>query len=114
MLNLLDDLDSKVNGIRSHLDREGNETSGWTSYHRFYERYFYRTPTGETSREEPRPGPDAAPPKTSPAPERKPAETAGHARREASRPLSHSLGDQLRGKSLELFTPQEEGSNDVD
>ena len=42
ILNYLDDLDSKINGIRSHIGREIDGNSRWTSYHRLYDRYFYK------------------------------------------------------------------------
>ncbi len=41
MLNYLDELDSKVNGIRSFMASEDPD-SAWTSYHRVLERYFYK------------------------------------------------------------------------
>jgi 3'-5' exoribonuclease len=41
MLHYLDELDSKINGIREFM--ESNETDGeWTSYHKLLERYFYK------------------------------------------------------------------------
>jgi len=42
VLNYLDDLDSKINGIRAHIARESVSTSRWTSHHRLYDRYFYK------------------------------------------------------------------------
>lgn len=42
VLNYLDDLDSKINGIRSHFRREPENRSNWSSYHRLYDRYFYK------------------------------------------------------------------------
>jgi 3'-5' exoribonuclease len=41
VLNYLDDLDSKINGIRTHIRKEGEIQGHWTSYHRLYDRYFY-------------------------------------------------------------------------
>ena len=35
ILNYLDDLDSKINGIRTHIGREPENHSRWTTYHRF-------------------------------------------------------------------------------
>lgn len=41
LLNYIDEIDSKVNGIRNFIASEApNET--WTSYHRLLERHFYR------------------------------------------------------------------------
>lgn len=42
ILNYLDDLDSKINGIRTHIRKEPDNASRWTSYHRLYDRYFYK------------------------------------------------------------------------
>jgi 3'-5' exoribonuclease len=41
LLNYIDEMDSKVNGIRDYMSAEDpNET--WTSYHRLLERHFYK------------------------------------------------------------------------
>lgn len=42
VLNYLDDLDSKINGIRTHIQKEPAGEQRWTSYHRLYDRYFFR------------------------------------------------------------------------
>ncbi|HEU0264374.1 MAG TPA: HD domain-containing protein, partial [Geobacterales bacterium] len=42
VLNFLDDLDAKINGIRSHIRREPENQGRWTAYHRLYDRYFYK------------------------------------------------------------------------
>lgn len=42
ILNYLDDLDSKINGIRTHMKKEPENQSRWTSYHRLYDRYFFK------------------------------------------------------------------------
>ena len=41
ILNQLDDLDSKVIGIRDFMKKENNDNS-WTSYHRIHQRFFYK------------------------------------------------------------------------
>ena len=41
LLNYIDEIDSKVNGIREFM-KSGNENETWTSYHRLLGRYFYR------------------------------------------------------------------------
>jgi len=41
LLNYIDEIDSKVNGIREFIAREDSEEA-WTSYHRLWERHFYR------------------------------------------------------------------------
>ena len=42
ILNYLDDLDSKINGIRTHVEKEPENHSRWSSYHRLYDRYFFK------------------------------------------------------------------------
>ena len=42
VLNYLDDLDSKINGIRSHIAKETASNSRWTAHHRLYDRYFFK------------------------------------------------------------------------
>jgi 3'-5' exoribonuclease len=41
MLYYLDELDAKVNGVRSFMEAEDPEAT-WTSYHRVFERFFYK------------------------------------------------------------------------
>ena len=41
ILNYLDDLDSKINGIRTHIGKEPEGQGRWTSYHRLYDRYYF-------------------------------------------------------------------------
>ncbi|MCK5914096.1 MAG: HD domain-containing protein, partial [Desulfuromusa sp.] len=42
ILNFVDDLDSKINGVQTHIDKEPDREGNWTSYHRLYDRYFYK------------------------------------------------------------------------
>ena len=42
VLNYLDDLDSKINGIQTHMGKELDSSSRWTAYHRLYDRYYFR------------------------------------------------------------------------
>jgi len=42
ILNYLDDMDSKINGIRAHIAKESASTSRWTAHHRLYDRYFFK------------------------------------------------------------------------
>ncbi len=42
VLNYLDDLDSKINGIRTHIRKDAVNQSRWTGYHRLYDRYFFK------------------------------------------------------------------------
>ncbi|WP_277058856.1 3'-5' exoribonuclease YhaM family protein [Trichlorobacter lovleyi] len=41
ILHYLDDMDSKINGIRSHIARETAQGNRWTSHHRLYNLYFF-------------------------------------------------------------------------
>ena len=43
ILNYLDDMDSKINGIRAHIAKETASTSRWTAHHRLYDRYFFKS-----------------------------------------------------------------------
>jgi 3'-5' exoribonuclease len=42
VLNYLDDMDSKINGIRTHMRKEQANPSRWSTYHRLYDRYFFK------------------------------------------------------------------------
>lgn len=42
ILNYLDDMDSKINGIRAHIAKESASCSRWTAHHRLYDRYFFK------------------------------------------------------------------------
>lgn len=49
ILHLADELDSKVDGMRSYIYSEKSDDENWTKYHRFYERYIYRKPLIENN-----------------------------------------------------------------
>jgi len=49
ILHYLDDMDSKINGIRSHIAKETAQGNRWTSHHRLYNLYFF---TGNGMEEE--------------------------------------------------------------
>lgn len=107
ILNFIDDLDSKINGVRTHLDKEPDSESSWTQYHRFYDRYFFKgfgesSPVVETVEV-----PSA----------QKSAETSGRRHREQPArqpaPFNSSLEEKLRGITPNLFgSSQEEGNNE--
>jgi len=46
ILHYLDDMDSKINGIRSHIAKDTPQGSRWTGHHRLYNLYFF---TGDGS-----------------------------------------------------------------
>ncbi|MDD2736598.1 MAG: HD domain-containing protein [Desulfuromonadaceae bacterium] len=43
ILNYLDDMDSKINGIQAHIAKETASTSRWSAHHRLYDRYFFKS-----------------------------------------------------------------------
>jgi 3'-5' exoribonuclease len=113
ILNFLDDLDSKINGVRTHMEKEPESASAWTSYHRLYDRYFFKTSPAET--EIPaaalamRPA-DPLEPGIAPLPVTASVKGERPARKEIDQKrLGFTLADQLRGKSLDLFSAEGEG-----
>lgn len=104
ILNFLDDLDSKINGVQAHIERESVNDNPWTSYHRLYDRYFFKDTSGG----------EAKPPavKTTLAAVATPKPAIAPARPEPSRDkvtqqFGFTLGDQLKGKSLDLFSAED-------
>ena len=100
ILNFLDDLDSKINGVRTHIEKEPDSESPWTAYHRLYDRYFLKNSVpGPKEKESVQPAPPAPPVRPV---ANKPVE------KEKKRSFGFTLGDQLKGKSLDLFAVDEE------
>ncbi|MFK5926165.1 MAG: HD domain-containing protein [Desulfuromusa sp.] len=98
ILNFIDDLDSKINGVQTHIDKEPDREGNWTSYHRLYDRYFYKgAGTAEAIKNSP--NPTTAP--SDPEPVKEPQREK---RQRYDKPLGATLGDQLREKNLDLFT----------
>jgi 3'-5' exoribonuclease len=96
VLNFLDDLDSKINGVSAHIEREAESASDWTSHHRLYDRYFYKgeKPAPVTA---PSPVVPVVPVTPAPAPvEKKPPQKS----------FGHNLGEQLRSVNLDLFNKE--------
>lgn len=113
VLNFLDDLDSKINGVLTHIEKEPDSSSAWTQYHRLYDRYFFKGFTqgetaGETAEEsqELPPSDQAGPTETvKPSTERKNTRgQTGHPQGQ----FSNTLGDQLKGKNLNLSVSSKE------
>jgi 3'-5' exoribonuclease len=92
ILNYLDDLDSKINGIRTHIKKEGEALGRWTSYHRLYDRYYF-VENGLDLPEE-----------TAAAVEPPPAPPVPPAREAKPRPaFQNNPFSQLKDENLDLF-----------
>ena len=98
ILNFIDDLDSKINGVQTHIDKEPDREENWTQYHRLYDRYFYK---GLKSSPQTKNQPATDKTAVSPELQNKPQ---GEKRQRFDRPLGSTLGDQLREKNLDLFS----------
>jgi 3'-5' exoribonuclease len=102
VLSFIDDLDSKINGIQTHIDKEPNREGNWTAYHRLYDRYFYK---GGTQAPVEKPTEQSAPVKAA-----APAQKLDKQRYD--KPLGATLGEQLKEKNLDLFaTFTDKGNN---
>lgn len=105
ILNFIDDLDSKINGVLSHIAREPDMDQPWTGYHRLYDRYFYKGYKGAQG-QKPKETP-VAPSQTTVARndsrDREEPRRVNRDPRNSNRPLGATLGDQLREKNLDLF-----------
>lgn len=110
ILNFLDDLDSKINGVRSHIDKEVENGEAWTSYHRLYDRYFLKdSGAEETDESQSSPLPPCEPVAVKARPVEAPVKKQAREPRPERRSRSgFTLGDQLGGKSLDLFSIDEE------
>ena len=104
ILNFIDDLDAKINGVRSHIEKEPENSGAWTSYHRLYDRYFFKDSSPAESGEQPVATPDApAAPERPAAPQEHPEPRSREEKRPQRKGFGFTLGDQLQGKNLDLF-----------
>jgi len=103
VLNFLDDLDSKMNGVQSHIDKNSRHDSDWTTYHRLYDRYFY---AGADSRD--LPDTPEAPDTVTDAGRNVKAE----AKEQRNSQLGVTLGERMKGESLDLFSAAAKGEAD--
>jgi 3'-5' exoribonuclease len=106
ILNFIDDLDSKINGVRTHLDKEPDSESAWTQYHRLYDRYFFKG-FGEPAAASREAAALPAVPAPAKAPLSRPAPAA-----ERRAPFNNALEGKLRGLTPNLFAPSAEERND--
>ncbi len=101
ILNFIDDLDSKINGVQTHIDKEPDKEGHWTNYHRLYDRYFYKGSTSQPVQETVSADSPPLPTPTQPPVGKKPL--SGE-RKQYNKPLGATLGDQLKEKNLDLFS----------
>lgn len=101
ILNYLDDLDSKINGIRTHINREPESQSRWTAYHRLYDRYFFKdVPPCEEEEEILSPVPAAEIP-VAETPVKPDSAAAGKGRERAG--FQNNPFTKLKDENLDLF-----------
>ena len=100
VLSYVDDLDSKINGIRTHFEKESHNDSSWTGYHRLYDQYFFRSDSEEES------GDPVSIDSVTTTPKKKvPQPINGQS-------LGATLGDRLKAARIELPTADANGAND--
>lgn len=97
ILNFIDDLDSKINGVQTHIDKEPDREGSWSSYHRLYDRYFY---TGVERAVVPETASQSTTIPVSESNQRLPEEKL----KRYEKPLGATLGDQLKQKNYDLFS----------
>lgn len=105
ILNFIDDLDSKINGVRTHIEREPDNESAWTQYHKHYDRYFFKGVghTGFSGKPEPGRGQETV--KSS-------GPASGKPRGKQGSRFSNTLGEQLKSKDLNLLVKDIQGNSD--
>ena len=124
VLNFLDDMDSKINGVQAHIAKEQHSETGWTGYHRLYDRYFFIGESAENAAFEPcdMSGAPTVPPVTTQpvdvpvvvAPQRtttaikQPPAPKSRQKIQQNTPLTNNLEQQLSGLNLDLFGTKEE------
>ena len=101
ILNFIDDLDSKINGVLSHIDKEPDREGLWTSYHRLYDRYFYKGAVPQHNQAVSRSEVDATTlPEKTVNREKQPRRE----KQDYNKPLGATLAEQLKDKNLDLFS----------
>lgn len=105
ILNFLDDLDSKINGVRTHINREPDSESSWTQYHRLYDRYFFKGAS-----EKPVSKPEVHRTAAEILPPVAPIERSRSGQHRAR--FTNTLGEQLQGKKIDLFGGERQDDKD--
>ena len=108
VLNFIDDLDAKINGVRTHIEKEQDSGNSWTSYHRLYDRYFFMDSVPRKTAVENMPREEEVHRAKPEKPISRPIENKGNDKKRGS--FGFSLGDQLKGKNLDLFTATGQGT----
>lgn len=103
ILNYLDDLDSKINGIRTHVGKEPENHSRWTTYHRLYDRYFYKGNCMPDEEKEEREEPRAAEPPEAAAPSLSPSSPEVNRQEQQKKGFRNNPFEELKSKNLDLF-----------
>jgi 3'-5' exoribonuclease len=103
ILNYLDDLDSKINGIRTHVGKEPDNHSRWTSYHRLYDRYFYKGNGQPDEDPEEREEPDMVAPPESAAPPKADIPAGAKREEQPKKGFRNNPFEELKSKNLDLF-----------
>jgi len=110
ILNFIDDLDSKINGVQTHIAREPDSDSAWTQYHRLYDRYFFKGVSAKPAAQSGQAEPGQV---ESGGNQAKPLDSNDKARYSQPRPrFGNSLGDQLKAIKLDLEGDERQDKND--
>lgn len=105
ILNFIDDLDSKINGVLSHIEKEPNKEGNWTNYHRLYDRYFYKG-QGRQAETLVQAAESVVP--SRPNVKQKHPEEVRKQRKDFNKPLGATLAEQLKDKNMDLFSAMNE------
>jgi len=115
VLNFLDDMDSKINGVQAHIEKNQQSETGWTGYHRLYDRYFFIGDQNNAADTDAVEQPQLAEPVVVPqgktvtkSQPRKNERQEGRQIKKHNNPLSSTLEAQLSGLNLDLFGSKEE------
>jgi 3'-5' exoribonuclease len=103
ILNYLDDLDSKINGIRTHVGKEPENHSRWTTYHRLYDRYFYKGNCMPDEEKEEREEPHAAEQPEAAALSPSPSPPEANREEQQRKGFRNNPFEELKSKNLDLF-----------